>query len=171
MRQEAALVVTITVAGVLVVVLLVFGVVRSPGRQEHMTGVKGNEHVMPHEAEEPHEHVESHEAMAQHDGALKLSGKLEEGVRVIKMAALDFKFEPSTIVVRQGEKVRLEVTSEDVTHGIGIEGYEIDRKLEPGKTEVIAFTAVKSGRHHFYCSVYCGTGHGDMQGVLIVLSR
>ena len=69
----------------------------------------------------------------------------------------------------QGESVRLEITSEDVSHGIGIEDYDIDRQLEPGKTEVVTFTADKTGQHHFHCSVYCGAGHNDMHGTLVVL--
>jgi nitrosocyanin len=99
------------------------------------------------------------------------SGELVDGVRVVEVAARKFEFDPATIVVREGERVRLKVTSKDVTHGIGIEAYNIDRKLEPGRSETIEFTADKAGRHHFYCTVYCGSGHGDMHGLLVVLDR
>lgn len=169
MRQKGAVVVIIVVAAVLVVGLVVFGVLRSTGHHEHMHGAKRHEHMMAQEGAERPETGEGHEEMFERREALEPSGKLEEGVRVIKMAALQFEFEPSTIVVHQGETVRLEVTSEDVTHGMDIEGYDIDRTLEPGKTEVITFTAGKPGRHHFHCSVYCGKGHGDMHGELIVI--
>jgi len=111
-----------------------------------------------------------HGNAAQPDGGstTKLSGQLIDGVRVIEVSARRFEFDPATIVVREGEKVRLKVISEDVTHGFGVASYHIDRKLEPGQTETIAFTADKPGRHHFHCTVYCGSGHGDMHGELIV---
>jgi len=99
----------------------------------------------------------------------QLSGSLVEGERVIRLRARRFEFIPNEIVVGQGEKVRLEITSEDVTHGIEILRYGLNRKLEPGKTEVITFTADEPGRHHFHCSVYCGEGHDKMHGGLVVL--
>jgi len=99
------------------------------------------------------------------------SGEMINGVRVIEVRAMKFEFEPATIIVGQSEKVRLKVTSQDVTHGIGIEAFDIDRKLEPGKPETIEFTADRPGRHHFHCTVYCGAGHGDMHGELVVLEN
>jgi nitrous oxide reductase len=98
-------------------------------------------------------------------------GMLRNGVRTIDVKARKFEFDPAMIVVKQGEKVRLKVTSEDVMHGIGITDYSIDRKLPPGETQVVEFTADKPGRHHFHCSVYCGDGHGDMHGELVVLAE
>ena len=55
-------------------------------------------------------------------------------------------------------------------HGIGIEGYDINRKLPPNETQVIEFTAGKPGKHPFHCSVYCGKGHADMQGELVIVA-
>lgn len=101
----------------------------------------------------------------------QLSGSLIEGERVVRMRARRFEFLPSQIIVKEGERVRLEIISEDVTHGIEISSYGVNRKLEPGKTEIIMFTADKPGRHHFHCSVYCGEGHGKMHGELIVLAH
>ena len=102
---------------------------------------------------------------------MRLSGSVVDGVRVIGMKARRFEFDPSTIAVRQGEKVRLEVTSEDVTHGIVIDSHDIARKLEPGKTEAVTFTAGAPGHYRFRCSVYCGRGHNDMHGELVVLDH
>jgi heme/copper-type cytochrome/quinol oxidase subunit 2 len=94
---------------------------------------------------------------------------LENGVRVVKVEAKKYEFVPKQIVVRLGEQVRLEVTSTDVTHGLAIPEYKIDRKLEPGKAEMITFTADKAGSFAFDCSVFCGLGHGEMEGRLEVL--
>src|SRR3989344_996016 len=87
---------------------------------------------------------------------------------VINMKARKFEFEPSIIKVKQGDKVKLIITSEDVAHGFAISDYNINKKLESGKTETIEFTADKKGEFTFFCSVLCGSGHSDMQGKLIV---
>lgn len=99
------------------------------------------------------------------------TGKLENGVRVIEMTAKRYEFIPSTVVVNQGDKVKLLVTSLDVTHGIKIKGYDINRRLPPHKTQTIEFTADKPGTHPFHCSVFCGFGHWHMRGKLIVLPK
>lgn len=70
--------------------------------------------------------------------------------------------------MKKGEKVRLEVTSQDVTHGFGVAALEIHRELPPNETQQIEFTADKAGRHHFHCTVYCGEGHDEMHGELVV---
>ena len=99
------------------------------------------------------------------------SGVLKDDRRIVKMKARRFEFEPDRIVVKKDETVRLEVTSEDVTQGINIEGYDINRELKPDRTETINFTADKKGQFHFHCSVYCGKGHSDMHGELIVIEH
>ncbi len=99
------------------------------------------------------------------------SGEVIDGVRVVEVKARQFEFDPGRIVVRQGETVRLNATSEDVTHGIGIATFGVDRKLPPGETQAIEFTADQPGRHPVHCTVYCGEGHNDMTGTLIVLAE
>src|ERR1051325_4515177 len=86
----------------------------------------------------------------------------------IKITAKKFKFEPGRITVHKGDHVKLIVTSVDVDHGIGISEFGIDRKVKKGATEVIEFDADKEGKFTFFCSVFCGDGHPDMTGELIV---
>jgi cytochrome c oxidase subunit II len=97
-----------------------------------------------------------------------ISGEIIDSVRVIKMTAQQYKYDPSVITVNQGDKVRLEITTKDVTHGFALKEYKIDRKIEPEKTTVIEFTADKAGTFEFHCSVFCGMGHLGMKGKLIV---
>ena len=104
-------------------------------------------------------------------GDMSPSGALKNGVRVVEVKARRYEFDPGTIVVKQGEKVRLEVTSEDVDHGISIPGYDIDQELPPKKTETIEFTADKAGTFPFHCSVYCGGGHSKMVVRLVVTEK
>jgi cytochrome c oxidase subunit II len=88
--------------------------------------------------------------------------------REIKVAARRFAFEPKTITVRKGEQVKLIVTSEDVAHGIAIEEFGVDQRIDAKQTKTVEFTASKEGRFRISCSVFCGDGHGDMEGELVV---
>ena len=79
-----------------------------------------------------------------------------------------FGFNPNTITVKQGQTIRLTAGSLDVPHGLAISEYEIDIYLNNLSSQTVEFVANKAGRFPIYCSVPCGSGHGAMQGVLIV---
>ncbi|MCH8067216.1 MAG: cupredoxin domain-containing protein [Nanoarchaeota archaeon] len=98
----------------------------------------------------------------------EVSGNLENGVRVVQMKAFQFGFDPNPVVVVKGDKVKLVVTSTDVTHGFSIAEFGVNVQLFPGRPSIIDFTADKSGTFIFYCSVPCGAGHRSMRGRLIV---
>ena len=92
----------------------------------------------------------------------------EPAQREIKVIARRFEFVPKTISVKKGEHIRLAVTSEDVDHGIAIKEFGVDQIVKAKQTKVIELTADKEGRFAFICSVFCGDGHPDMVGELIV---
>ena len=56
---------------------------------------------------------------------LPLSGKVVDGIREIQVKAFQYGWEPSTIVVNKGDKVRFAITSVDVPHGFELEGIVI----------------------------------------------
>ena len=89
-------------------------------------------------------------------------------VKEFEMEARRFAFEPGTITVSKGDTVRLKITSSDVTHGFAIDEYDINEKLPSGQEVIVEFVADKAGTFDFYCSVYCGSGHREMDGVLVV---
>lgn len=89
-------------------------------------------------------------------------------IKEFSIIAKNWEFQPETITVNEGDTVRLSVESVDVTHGISIPEFGINENLEPGKTTTIEFIADKKGNFPFFCSVYCGSGHGNMRGSLIV---
>lgn len=88
--------------------------------------------------------------------------------REIKITARQYEFSPKTITVSKGERVKLVITSEDVDHGFALREFEIDQEIKAKQTKVIDLIADKEGRFQFSCSVYCGDGHNDMAGELIV---
>ena len=89
-------------------------------------------------------------------------------VKEFKLTARQFSFEPEIIEVNKGDKVRLIVTSIDIPHGIKIAEYGINERLDVGKPVTIEFTADKEGTFTAFCSVFCGSGHSNMKGKLIV---
>ncbi|MEK6943510.1 MAG: cupredoxin domain-containing protein [Nanoarchaeota archaeon] len=94
------------------------------------------------------------------------SGEAE--VKEFRIAAKQFAFDPATIEVNKGDKVRLIVESVDVPHGIALPDYGIKERLDPGQPKTIEFVADKEGIFTFYCSVACGAGHREMKGTLTV---
>jgi len=78
--------------------------------------------------------------------------------------ATNWAFDPAEIRVNKGDTVEIKLVNEEGYHEIEIKGY--------GKTikgdQTITFTADKTGEFEFICSIFCGTGHDDMIGKLIV---
>jgi cytochrome c oxidase subunit 2 len=89
--------------------------------------------------------------------------------RVIDVVAKRFAFEPSEIEVTVGERVTLAVRTADGVHGIEIKKFKVKKEIPRGTEPVmIEFTASEAGRFPILCSEYCGDGHGDMKGALVV---
>jgi cytochrome c oxidase subunit 2 len=95
-----------------------------------------------------------------------------DGVKTIDVIASQFKFEPATISVVEGDTLRLRLRSADRTHGIGIKAFRV-KSLIPkvGEAVTVEFVADRAGTFEITCSEYCGTGHRAMKGKLIVLAR
>jgi len=94
-----------------------------------------------------------------------------DDVKTIDVVASQFKFEPSTIAVAEGDRVRLRLRSLDRPHGIGIKAFRV-KTLIPKTGEVtVEFVADRVGTFDISCSEYCGTGHSAMKGRLIVIAR
>jgi cytochrome c oxidase subunit 2 len=89
--------------------------------------------------------------------------------RVIDVTASRFAFEPSTIEVAVGERVRLVMTSADGVHGLEIKKFKVKKEIPRGGTPVtVDFTANAEGRFPILCSEFCGDGHEEMTGTLVV---
>ncbi len=102
-------------------------------------------------------------------GTLSSGKPSESDYREFTITAKDSGFEPSTLTVKKGEKVRLIITATDCEHEFRLQAFDILQALKKGDPEIIEFTASKSGTFEFKSSVYCGKGHGKMRGRLEVL--
>ena len=92
--------------------------------------------------------------------------------RVIEVVAKRFAFEPAEVEVTVGDKVTLAVRSADGVHGVEIKKFKVKKEIPRGGEPVmIEFTATEAGRFPIVCSEYCGNGHDDMKGALVVKAR
>src|SRR3989344_1998791 len=85
----------------------------------------------------------------------------------INVVAKQFEFVPSTIVVKQGQTVRLVIENTDVDHGFAIPELGVSQSLPAGQTTLVEFTADQVGTFSFSCNVFCGSGHREMRGTLV----
>lgn len=95
-----------------------------------------------------------------------------EGPRIIEVVARRFAFEPATIEVVEGERVRLLVRSADGVHGLRIRRTRVNSLIPRGGAPVtIDFVAPAAGKYEVLCSEECGDGHDSMTGTLLVSAR
>lgn len=89
--------------------------------------------------------------------------------RHIIIKARQFAYDPGVIKVNKGDKVTIDVVTEDVTHGFYLDGYGINLLARPaGDPATVTFIADKTGKFNFRCSQTCGVFHPFMIGKLIV---
>jgi cytochrome c oxidase subunit II len=99
------------------------------------------------------------------------SARQAAGPRVIDVVARRYAFEPAEIQVAVGEAVRLMVRSADGLHGIEIKQFKVKKELERGAAPVaIDLKPDTAGRFPILCSEFCGEGHEDMTGALVVVA-
>jgi cytochrome c oxidase subunit II len=92
--------------------------------------------------------------------------------RVIEITARRYAFEPAIVEAVVGEPLRLMVVSADGPHGLEIKKFKVKQQIPRGTTPVvIEFTPTEPGRFPILCSEYCGDGHADMKGALVVQAR
>lgn len=88
--------------------------------------------------------------------------------RTFRVEAGRFAYSPSILKVNQGDQVTLELLSNDVVHGLAIDGYDLEIVADPGRTSRLTFTANRKGTFRFRCSVTCGSMHPFMIGKIQV---
>lgn len=97
-----------------------------------------------------------------------VSRQSSQNQTVIRITAMQFEFKPAEITVKKGETVVLELNAEDRAHGFNLTDLHVRTDIKPGQVARITIKPEKAGRYPFACDVFCGSGHEDMVGVLIV---
>ncbi len=88
--------------------------------------------------------------------------------RVIKVVAKKFKFVPEEIKVRRGETIVLHFTAPEVPMGANFADFKQRIDIMPGKVATLRLAPEQAGSFVFLCDVFCGSGHEEMSGTLVV---
>ncbi len=88
--------------------------------------------------------------------------------REIHITAKKFEFTPDTINLKKGEPVVFVLSSQDRKHGFNLRAFGIRADVNPGETVRVRFAPNKTGKFTFSCDVFCGEGHEDMAGTIVV---
>jgi len=86
----------------------------------------------------------------------------------VRIRAKRFSYTPSEVTLRKGEAVVLELVSEDRVHGFKLPAFGIRTDVRPNEVTRVPLTPDKTGTFTFACDVFCGDGHDDMTGTLVV---
>ena len=90
--------------------------------------------------------------------------------RVIAVTADTWEFSPATIMAKRGEKVTLQITAVNGTHGFSVPDLGINAAVAAGQTVTVTLPTDKAGTFGGKCSIPCGSGHKDMH-VTVVISE
>ncbi|MFW5875488.1 MAG: cytochrome c oxidase subunit II [Myxococcota bacterium] len=86
-----------------------------------------------------------------------------------KFAYPDGRSTAGVLVVPRNQKVKLLVTSRDVVHSFYVPVFRIKQDAVPGRYTSLWFEAVQEGTYRIFCAEYCGQGHSQMWGLVVVL--
>ncbi len=76
---------------------------------------------------------------------------------------------PNRLVVPQGAKVELVLSTADVEHGLDVPGLGINEPVQPGQPPaIIRFLAQMPGVYPMRCSIACGREHDKMTGAIVI---
>jgi cytochrome c oxidase subunit II len=96
---------------------------------------------------------------------------IEAAPEVIQIQAKCYQYSPREIHLKKGVPVVLQITTLDKAHGFYVPDMNIDATAKPGKPAQVSVTPTKSGIFPFSCDVFCGDGHDNMEGKLIVTDK
>jgi len=77
------------------------------------------------------------------------------------------KFNPSTVIVKKGDSVHIDLIAVDKDYDIVFPDYGMKQTAKKGEEKIVAFQAVIEGKFTFYCEV-CGGLDSEAKGYVIV---
>lgn len=155
------------IAGSLMLLLLIGGGCASQQSPVEDENIEQNNEVEEPIIDEPAEPVVSTTPVVNVE--ISTSTKImTPSIKTFSITAKNWEFTPNTITVKKGDTVKLSIASVDVTHGFKLPEFNVSADLVPGKTTNLEFVASKAGTFTYFCNVFCGEGHRDMKGTLIV---
>lgn len=87
---------------------------------------------------------------------------------VIRISAKKFEYSPREIVLKKGVPMVFELTSLDRVHGFNLPDFKTRADAVPGMVTRVRLVPDKTGAFEFFCDVFCGDGHEEMSGKIVV---
>lgn len=102
-------------------------------------------------------------------GATEIGSSAEPAERVIKITARKFEYTPNEVILKKGEPVVLEFATQDVLMGFNAPELGVRTDIVPGRVSRVRVVPQKVGTFTYLCDIFCGIGHEDMNGKIIVV--
>ena len=97
--------------------------------------------------------------------------RVGENEYVVHVLAVQFAYLPTEIEVPADSTVTFRLTSADVIHSFSVVGTNANTMIIPGEIASITVETDEPGEYGIVCSEYCGSGHHDMEGKLVVVPQ
>lgn len=94
--------------------------------------------------------------------------KIDERTYQVFGVASMWQFQPAEIYIPVGSTVDFYLTSKDVVHGFNITEKNVNMMAVYGALNKTTVTFDKPGTFDIICHEYCGVGHQNMRGQVIV---
>ncbi len=99
----------------------------------------------------------------------------ENGVPIVEpppgedayLMAQMWRFYP-ILKLREGQTYRLHISSPDLNHGFSLMPMNMNFHIVPGYDHVLTITPTSTGEFPIVCNEFCGIGHHQMTGRIIV---
>jgi plastocyanin len=83
-----------------------------------------------------------------------IDGSVATGTKEFTVSNSGMTFNPKTLSVKEGERVKITFRNTGGTHDLRIDGYDVGTKvIQAGQSESFEFVANEAGTFEYYCSV------------------
>jgi len=88
--------------------------------------------------------------------------------RVVHIVARKFVYEPNVVNLEVNVAVILEFVAPEVVMGFNAPNLKVRQTIIPGAPVRLRLVPKQRGQFVFFCDVFCGSGHEEMTGVIVV---
>jgi cytochrome c oxidase subunit II len=102
-------------------------------------------------------------------GEIAPRAQTQQPLKIVAIHAKKYDFAPNQITLKVGETVKLVLISDDVRHSLSVRSLGIRSEIAPGRNNEVTVTPTQVGDFTGNCSVYCGSGHRQMEFLIHVV--
>src|SRR6266404_4573483 len=88
--------------------------------------------------------------------------------RIVAIKVKRFEYSPKEVTLKKGVPVVLQLSSLDVPHGFNLPDLNVRADVIPGKPAKLRIVPQQTGRFVFHCDIFCGTGHEELEGAIVL---